>query len=103
MNEDVKKIIQLAKEILEVADNLKYSQFGAIYKKECKNCGKKINVTRKNKNFCSDLCKEKYYKKQRHEYYEKYKQNSTDEELKKRNEKAKIRMRELRKKRSELL
>ena len=50
-----------------------YAKFAKIYKKQCKNCGKEINVTKKNINYCSELCKREFKRKQQHEYYEKYK------------------------------
>lgn len=99
MNEDVQKIIELAKEIIYISNNLKYAKFAKIYKKQCKNCGKEINVTKKNINYCSELCKREFKRKQQHEYYEKYKQNATEEEWQKRKEQARLRMRELRAKR----
>lgn len=101
-DENIELLVEYAKKIIEIADNLNAEKIGFIYTNICKNCGKEIQVARKNHHFCNGDCKKQYLKQQRKELYQKRKQTLTEEQKEKEKNDAIARMRELRKLRREL-
>lgn len=97
MEENIKLMVMYAEKIIEIANNLKYKQKGLVFTNNCKNCGKEIQVARKNHYFCDQECKKEYTKKIRKEKYQKTKQNMTDLQKEQMKQYAVERMRELRK------
>lgn len=101
MEEEIEKLIKCAELLVEQANKIKGMQNGMIYTNICKNCGKEIKVARKNHYFCDSECKKEFTVRKNKEYYKKRKESLTEEEIKKENEMAVKRMRELRTKRKE--